>query len=60
MESLQVDQDISNEQITEMRAKLDQYIDTNEDDHINNMKAMDSDSEKIDSESEGRLHLTLV
>ncbi|KAL4226414.1 hypothetical protein ACF0H5_014397 [Mactra antiquata] len=52
VESLQVDQDISNEQLTEMKARLDQYIDTNEDDHINNMKALDSDSEKIDSESE--------
>ncbi|XP_045166348.2 sarcolemmal membrane-associated protein-like isoform X3 [Mercenaria mercenaria] len=52
IEGLQADQDISNEQLTTMKARLDQFKDTNEDDHINNMKALDSDSEKMDSESE--------
>lgn len=45
MESLEADKDISNEQLTTMKAKLDQYKEPNEDDVISNLKSMESDSE---------------
>ena len=56
VECLQVDNDISKNQLSNMKSRLEQYNDTNEDDHVNNMKMLDSDQEKsVDSDNEGGL-----
>ena len=51
-----MDNDISKNQLSNMKSRLEQYNDTNEDDHVNNMKMLDSDQEKsVDSDNEGGL-----
>lgn len=45
IESLEADKDISSQQLSTMKAKLDQYKEPNEDDVISNLKSMESDSE---------------
>ena len=55
IESLEADKDISNEQLTTMKAKLDEYKEPNEDDVINNLKSMESDSD-----NDGRIVLYMA